>query len=92
MKQTKLESAVEVGINLFIGYWLAILTQIVVFSMKGIETTGFDNMEIAFYFTIVSLVRSYVIRRWFNHYLGVVNNKIVWILNEANYRFVIWAM
>lgn len=66
MNQTKLESLLEVIINVTIGWFIAILTQIIVFPWFGIQVTFADQLGISVIFTLVSIVRGYVIRRWFN--------------------------
>ncbi|WP_421921763.1 DUF7220 family protein [Marinobacter salarius] len=37
-----------------------------VFPMVGIEVSLSTNLEAAAWFTVISIARSYVIRRWFN--------------------------
>ena len=67
MEQTKLGSLIEAGMNILIGFVVALLSQIVVFPLVGIHGVPLaTNLEIGAYFTAISLVRSYVIRRWFN--------------------------
>lgn len=66
MKQTKLESLLESIVNILIGYFVALVSQLVVFPMMGIDVVITTNLIIGFWFTLISLVRSYVIRRWFN--------------------------
>lgn len=67
MEQSKLGSLIEAGMNIFIGFGVALLSQIVVFPLVGIHGVPLStNLEIGAYFTAISLVRSYVIRRWFN--------------------------
>ena len=66
MDQTKLESLAEVIINVAIGWVIALLTQLVVFPMFGINVTVGEQLSISVIFTAVSIARSYVIRRWFN--------------------------
>jgi hypothetical protein len=67
MTQTKLESLVESIINIIIGFSVALLSQIIVFPLVGITDVSLStNLEIGAYFTAISLIRSYVIRRWFN--------------------------
>ena len=50
-----------------VGYALALLTQAVVFPLFGIVTTLAQDSAIALIFTAVSLARSYVLRRLFEH-------------------------
>lgn len=67
MEQSKLSSLVEASMNIVIGFVIALLSQIVVFPVVGIHGVPLStNLEIGAYFTAISLVRSYVIRRWFN--------------------------
>lgn len=64
--QTRLGSLIESILNILIGYWIAILSQVIIFPWFGIQIPLRSNLWIGFWFTIVSLIRSYVIRRWFN--------------------------
>ena len=66
MKQTKLESLLESVVNILIGYFVALVSQIIVFPIVGIDVPISTNLIIGFWFTLISLARSYVIRRWFN--------------------------
>jgi len=66
VEQTRLESLLESVVNIVIGYVVALISQIVVFPMVGIDVPFSTNLVIGFWFTLISLVRSYVIRRWFN--------------------------
>ena len=66
MAQTKLESAVEVVVNVLIGYVVATASQILIFPLFGIFLPLSDNLLIGAYFTAISIVRGYVVRRIFN--------------------------
>lgn len=66
MEQTRLESLFEVTINVFIGWILALLTQMVVFPLYGIQVTFGEQLGMSSIFTAVAIMRGYVIRRWFN--------------------------
>ncbi|MCK5226426.1 MAG: hypothetical protein KAQ89_06870 [Planctomycetes bacterium] len=66
MSQTKVQSVVESVTGVTIGYMVAIFSQIAVFPIFGIQVSITDNFAIAAYFTVISLIRSYVVRRWFN--------------------------
>lgn len=66
MNQTRIESLIESFMNICIGYLVALLSQIIIFPMFDIHVSLSDNLLIGAYFTLISLVRSYVIRRWFN--------------------------
>jgi len=64
--QTKTFSLIESIANIVIGYFVSLAGQIVVFPLVGIHTTIQNNLFIGAAFTIISLVRSYALRRFFN--------------------------
>jgi len=66
MNQSKLGSLYESAINIVIGAVVALLSQLIVFPMFGIDVPLSANIEIMMWFTMISVIRSYVIRRWFN--------------------------
>lgn len=66
MSQTRTMSAVESVANVAIGYGIAVATQAAVFPLFGIQATVTDHLAIGAIFTVVSLARSYVLRRVFN--------------------------
>ena len=61
--QTKLQSAIESGVNLLVGYLVALVSQLVVFPQFGINIPLTDNLLIGFWFTVISLIRSYLVWR-----------------------------
>jgi hypothetical protein len=66
MTQTKLQSLIESLLNILIGYGVAIASQVLIFPMFDIHIPLSSNLWIGMWFTIISLIRSYAIRRWFN--------------------------
>lgn len=66
MRQSRLESLIEAGMNVAIGYGVALLSQLAIFPMFGIYVPFSTNLWIGAWFTAISLARSYIIRRWFN--------------------------
>jgi len=64
--QSKWDSFKESFTNILTGYIIALLTQIVVFPWFGIESSLGENMLICLIFTGVSLVRLYIVRRYYN--------------------------
>lgn len=66
MKQTRLGSLIESVMNIVIGYGVAVVSQVLVFPLFGIHVPLRTNLLLSVWFTAISLVRSYVIRRWFN--------------------------
>ena len=64
--QTKFQSFIESLVNILIGYFTALFSQFLIFPMFNINIPIQDNLLIGLYFTGISLVRSYIIRRYFN--------------------------
>ena len=53
-----------------IGYGVALLAQIAIFPLFGIRIQMRDNLLIGAIFTVISIARSYAVRRLFNHLHG----------------------
>ena len=70
--QSRWMSLVESLTNIAVGYGLAVLTQILVFPLFGVQVSFGENLLIGAMFTAVSLVRSFALRRIFNR-LSVSN-------------------
>lgn len=66
MGQSKRHSLLESVVNILVGYGVAIVSQLVIFPQFGIHIPIADNLLIGVWFTLISLVRSYLLRRWFN--------------------------
>jgi len=66
MMQSRLSSFIESLVNVLIGYLLSLAVQLVVYPAFGAQFTFTQNVYIGLIFAVVSTVRSYVIRRWFN--------------------------
>ena len=67
MKQTRLMSLVETATNIAVGFLISLVSQIYIFQAFGIHLALHDNVMITVYFTVISIVRSYALRRWFEH-------------------------
>jgi len=67
MPQSRSMSAVEAVANVAVGLLVAIATQVVVFPWFGIQPLPLVyHFQIGLVFTMISLIRSYVLRRIFN--------------------------
>lgn len=66
--QTRFQSMIEAWVNIIVGYFLALLTQLILFPMLGIQVRLEQNIFIGLIFTAVSLARSYTLRRLFNRW------------------------
>lgn len=64
--QSKQQSFIESVVNVVIGYVLVLCGQLAIFPFFGVHLPLTDNLLIGVFFTIVSIVRSYLIRRLFN--------------------------
>lgn len=68
--QSRLESFLEALINVFIGFWINFVGNLLILPAVGFTTlTIHDNFIIGFWFTIISVARTYIIRRWAQRYL-----------------------
>ena len=65
MKQTRAMSLVESIANVFVGYGIAVATQILIFPVFGLHTTLAQNLQMGAAFTGISIVRSFALRRLF---------------------------
>ena len=66
MSQSRLGSITESLANVFIGYLVAVGSNILVLPAFGYPVTAGDAAGIGLIFTLISLLRSYLLRRWFN--------------------------
>lgn len=67
MKQTKLQSFVEANVNVFIGFILSCLAGYIIYPCFGVIISHKSNLGITLCFTVISILRSYIIRRYFNN-------------------------
>lgn len=65
MKQSRLMSLTESVANVIVGYGVAILTQILIFPLFELHTTLAQNLKMGAVFTVVSIARSFALRRLF---------------------------
>ena len=66
MTQTKLGSLYEALINIVIGFTINYTANLLIFPLFGFHISHSANFLMGGIYTVISLVRSYVIRRWFN--------------------------
>ena len=65
MNQTRKHSALETATNVAVGYLVAVGSQVLIFPLFGVHIPLSSNFAIGGYFTVISIVRSYCLRRWF---------------------------
>ena len=65
MSQSRTMSLVESIANVLAGFGVAVATQIAIFPLFGLRTTLAENLAMGAIFTVVSIARSYCLRRVF---------------------------
>lgn len=66
MNQSRLGSLIEVTFNIAIGFAINWVANIYILPLYGFQITGGQAFSMGLLYTVISVVRSYVIRRWFN--------------------------
>lgn len=66
MKQSKFVSFIEALVNTTIGYVIALSSQLIIFPKYNIHISVETNVKLTLWFTLISIIRSYIIRRFFN--------------------------
>ena len=64
--QSKKNSFIESLLNTLVGFLISLLVQLLIYPILNIPVTIFQNIIITSVFTIVSIIRGYIIRRYFN--------------------------
>ena len=76
MRQSRLGSLVEVSINIFIGYWINFIANLLILPLFGFHITLTDNLIMGLIYTLISVARSYVVRRWFERMIHKAAQRI----------------
>ena len=66
MTQTRMGSLIEACMNVLIGFVINMVANFVILPMVGFHITLGQNLFIGLLYTVISVARSYAIRRWFN--------------------------
>ena len=66
MSQTKLGSFIEAWVNVLIGFTINYIANLLIFPLFNFHITLLENFYMGLIYTLISVVRSYCIRRWFN--------------------------
>lgn len=64
--QSKHQSAIEVLFGTLIGFLIAFLAQLFIMRFYGIPSTISQDLAITCFFTGISILRGYAVRRFFN--------------------------
>lgn len=66
MNQTRLGSFIEAVINVAIGFGINFGANLLILPLIGFQITVGQNLFIGVLYTLISVARSYIVRRWFN--------------------------
>ena len=64
--QTKKQSFIEAVSNTAIGFAISLVASFIIFPIVGIASSGKQNVVVVVFFTAISIIRGYVVRRYFN--------------------------
>lgn len=66
MNQTRLGSLIEACINVVIGFAINYSANLLIFPLFGFHISPGANFVMGLIYTVISVIRSYCVRRWFN--------------------------
>lgn len=78
MEQSRLASLVEALVNTFVGFFITMAVLPMVNYLCGIEMSFTQASASTILFTIISIIRGYVIRRFFNNLYTIKH----WIITK----------
>lgn len=64
--QTKKHSLIEACSNTAIGFVISYASTFLIFPLVGLQSSSGKNLLITIFFTVISILRGYFIRRYFN--------------------------
>lgn len=70
MSQSKRNSVLEAVTSTAVGFLVTWFAGLLIYPLAGVQVNVTQNTVVVLLFTIVSLVRGYVLRRIFNRYTG----------------------
>lgn len=65
-RQSRRKAIIEAWINVFIGFSINFVMNMLLLPLVGAELTVVSNLSLGFIYTSISIIRQYVIRRWFD--------------------------
>jgi hypothetical protein len=74
--QSRLGSFIEACINVLIGFWINFFANLIILPLIGFNISIAQNFYIGFLYTLISVARSYAVRRWFNGYIVKASQKL----------------
>lgn len=76
MTQTRLASLYEVMISTAIGLVVSVALGLVIYPLYGYPVKVIDNIQFTVIWTVASIIRQYVVRRWFNRRLAALAQRL----------------
>ena len=64
--QTKRQSLIETLTSVFVGWLIGVILNMLVLPLFDYNITVVDSLLVSLIFTVISVVRGYLIRRFFN--------------------------
>ena len=64
--QSKKESLIETLTSVFVGWLIGVILNLTILPLFDYNITVIDSLWVSLIFTVVSVIRGYVIRRFFN--------------------------
>ena len=64
--QTKKQSLIETLTSVFVGWLIGVILNLTILPLFDYNITVIDSLWVSLIFTVVSVIRGYIIRRWFN--------------------------
>ncbi len=64
--QSKRESMIETLTSVFVGWLIGVILNLTILPLFNYNITVVDSLWVSLIFTVISVIRSYVIRRFFN--------------------------
>jgi hypothetical protein len=66
MAQSRRQSLFESLANTALGFTVSFASTFAIFPLVGIHSSGIKNLQITLYFTAISILRGYLVRRFYN--------------------------
>ena len=64
--QTKRQSLIETLTSVFVGWLIGVILNLTILPLFNYNITVVDSLWVSLIFTVISVVRGYLIRRFFN--------------------------
>lgn len=76
MNQTRVGSLIEAAMNTIIGFFVSLIAMPFILPVFDIHPSASTNLGIVSIFTVISVARGYVVRRFFNAWLRRTANRL----------------